>query len=363
MLNNITRPTLLVDEAKCRHNIETMAKKAISNNAAFRPHFKTHQSGLIGKWFADAGVSAITVSSVKMATYFAMHGWKDITIAFPTNLRELDAIDQLAGRINIQLVLDNPEVFEQLDQHLDNACDILIKIDVGYQRAGISIKDEEAIFHLAKRIERSNKHKLRGLLTHAGQNYRASSGISEIETTTRTIGLQMNALRTAIGKPDLVLSWGDTPSCSMLSSIPYFDEWRPGNFLFYDVMQYHIGSCRFDNIGVAMACPVVSVYPERGELLIYGGSVHFSGDYIAGDNNFRLYGYVVPLREKGWDEPLPSAYVSMLSQEHGIVKMSQKQLQQYKPGDLIGILPIHSCLTANAVEEMQSMTGFLIPKM
>ncbi len=363
MLTNISRPTLLVNENQCRSNIQSMLTKATTNGAVFRPHFKTHQSGLIGKWFADAGIKAITVSSVKMATYFATHGWKDITIAFPVNLRELDAIDQLACRVRLQLVVDDEQVFEQIGQQVKNACEFMIKIDVGYQRAGIPMENAEAIASLAARIQNSKQHKLRGLLTHAGQNYRAGGGISQVEATTRIAGEKMQALRHVIGRSDLVLSWGDTPSCSMLNHIPYFDEWRPGNFVFYDVMQYHIGSCQFSDIAVAMACPVVSVYPERGELLMYGGSVHFSGDYIAGDNNFRLYGYVVPLTENGWGQPLPSAYVASLSQEHGIVRMSQAQLKFYKPGDLIGILPIHSCLTADAVEKMQSTTGFLIPKM
>lgn len=363
MLTNIIRPTLLVNENQCRSNIQAMLTKATANGAVLRPHFKTHQSGLIGKWFADAGIKAITVSSVQMASYFAMHGWRDITIAFPINLRELDAIDQLAGRIKLQVVVDNLQVFEQIDQQLQNACEVMIKMDVGAHRAGIPMENEKAVETLAQRILKSKKHRLRGLLTHAGQNYHARGGMSEIESTTLTAALQMKSLRAVIGKSDLVLSWGDTPSCSMLSTISHFDEWRPGNFVFYDVMQYHIGSCQFSDIAVAMACPVAAVYPDRGELLMYGGSVHFSGDYIAGDNNFRLYGYVVPLTHNGWGEPLPSAYVSSLSQEHGLVRMSQAQLKRYQPGDLIGILPIHSCLTADAVGTMQSTDGFLIPKM
>src|SRR6476620_10300974 len=93
LLKQITRPTLLLDEARCRRNIERMASKARRSNVRFRPHFKTHQSAQIGEWFREAGVNAITVSSVKMAEYFASHGWDDITIAFPANWREIEAIN------------------------------------------------------------------------------------------------------------------------------------------------------------------------------------------------------------------------------------------------------------------------------
>ncbi len=61
--------------------------------------------------------------------------------------------------------------------------------------------------------------------------------------------------------PDIIISYGDSPSCSLADDLNGFDEIRPGNFVYYDVMQYHIGSCQMDDIAVAAACPVVSVYP------------------------------------------------------------------------------------------------------
>ena len=80
----ITRPTLLLDEQKCRANIARMAEKASGNKLIFRPHFKTHQSLELGRWFKDYGVTSITVSSVEMAEYFSSE-WNDITFAFPLN--------------------------------------------------------------------------------------------------------------------------------------------------------------------------------------------------------------------------------------------------------------------------------------
>ncbi len=97
----INRPTLLVDEALCRRNIARMAEKARIAGVRFRPHFKTHQSAAIGEWFREAGVTAITVSSVSMARYFSGAGWSDITIAFPVNLREMEEINRLAGEIHL----------------------------------------------------------------------------------------------------------------------------------------------------------------------------------------------------------------------------------------------------------------------
>ncbi len=129
-----------------------------------------------------------------------------------------------------------------------------------------------------------------------------------------------------------------------------FDEIRPGNFVFFDVMQYHIGSCLLDDIAVAIACPIVSVYPKRNELIIYGGAIHLSKEFIETDNDFKLFGYVVELTGNSWGAPLSGAYVSSISQEHGIVKMPQKFISKFKPGDVLGILPVHSCLTTNLLK-------------
>jgi len=107
ILDQITKPTLLLDEKKAQHHIANMAAKAQKANVRFRPHFKTHQSAAVGSWFRDYGVSAITTSSVDMAVYFADHGWQDITIAFPLNLRQSRQIAQLAKRVTLHLTFRN----------------------------------------------------------------------------------------------------------------------------------------------------------------------------------------------------------------------------------------------------------------
>ena len=85
----------------------------------FRPHFKTHQSAEIGEWFRAAGVTAITVSSVDMALYFARHGWNDITIAFPANLRQQRDLAELARQIHLGLLVESVETVQHLASMLD----------------------------------------------------------------------------------------------------------------------------------------------------------------------------------------------------------------------------------------------------
>ena len=104
----ITKPTLLLDEQKCRDNIRMMTGKAEKSKVAFRPHFKTHQSLEIGRWFKESGVDKITVSSLEMAVYFAPE-WNDITVAFPVNILEIETINYLAEKINLNLLIESVE--------------------------------------------------------------------------------------------------------------------------------------------------------------------------------------------------------------------------------------------------------------
>jgi len=347
-----TTPTLLINKSKVERNINRMLEKVKKSGVIFRPHFKTHQSAEIGEIFRQNGVDQITVSSVSMAKYFADHGWEDITIAFPVNLQEVDKIDMLAGKVNLNLLVDSTFSTKQLAGSLSNKTGIFIEIDNGYHRSGLlpeQISEISEITHLA---ENSKMLDFKGFLTHAGNTYSAK-GKQEILSIMDDATSKLNILKEKyISRfPDLISSYGDTPSCSMADDLCAFDEIRPGNFVYYDVMQYHIGSCQLDDIAVAVACPVVSVYPERNEVIIYCGAVHLSKEFIAADNDFKLFGYVVKLTEDGWSEPIPGAYVSSMSQEHGIVKMPEAKLNEIKPGDIIRILPIHSCLTADLLKD------------
>ena len=114
----ITKPTLLLNEEIARSNIKRMVEKADRNNVKLRPHFKTHQSHEVGRWFREAGVDRITVSSLSMAGYFAHDGWDDITVAFPANLLEIDLINELASGIRLNLLVESVESAEFLAQNL-----------------------------------------------------------------------------------------------------------------------------------------------------------------------------------------------------------------------------------------------------
>jgi D-serine deaminase-like pyridoxal phosphate-dependent protein len=342
-MNPIIRPALLIHKAICQANIDKMVKKANRNHLVFRPHFKTHQSAEIGEWFRERGVSAITVSSVRMAKYFADHGWKDITIAFPCNILEIDEINELASRIRLNLLIESPDVASFLAYNINCTVGIFIKMDTGYHRTGIDPENILLVDTLLEVIHSSHRLEFRGFLTHTGQTYHAK-GLEEIGLLNQHArNTLLNLKERYISEfPGLILSIGDTPSCSLLDEFPGIDEIRPGNFVFYDLMQFYIGSCKPEEIAVAIACPVVAVHPERNEAVIYGGAVHLSKEYCTTPEGNRSYGLVVHLIGSEWDVNQDLGYLTALSQEHGIIKLNEGVT--LSAGDLVAVIPVHSCL-------------------
>jgi D-serine deaminase-like pyridoxal phosphate-dependent protein len=355
----ITRATLLLDESKCRTNIAQMCAKAASLGISLRPHFKTHQSLQIGRWFKEYGVDKITVSSLQMAEYFSSE-WDDICVAFPLNIREIALVEKLAKKTKLTVLLASKEAALALAEQLTVPLDVMLKIDFGYHRSGIDFRQTGLIDDVLAQFSNNSNSRFKGFLTHSGHTYQCI-GNDDIANLNRDVLAKLAELKDAYAAVKPYISYGDTPSFATQTDFAGVDELRPGNAVFYDLSQWQIGSCSTGQIAVAMACPVVGVYPERNEVVVQGGAVHLSKDVFTLDEK-RVYGLPVNLTTDGWSEPLENCYVKSLSQEHGILHMSKEQLESVKIGDLVGILPVHSCLTADIHSQFLTLNGEWVDK-
>jgi D-serine deaminase-like pyridoxal phosphate-dependent protein len=347
--SNIRRPTLLVDVKKAKKNIAKMAQLASSLGIPLRPHFKTPQSLQAGEWYREAGVDCITVSSVTMAAYFMEGGWRDIIIAFPVNLRELPLLNDLSSKGKIGLILDSVEVAKQLSAGLLHAVDIWIEVDCGQNRSGVPVLAKEQVLNLAQALDKLPHLRFAGILSHAGHSYQARGKAAILEVHAQALAdlqsLKLHLIRK--GFPHAKLSYGDTPTCSVAANFEEVDELRPGNFVFYDLMQEQIGACVEEQVAVALACPVVAVYPERGIAILHGGAVHLSKDFLVDPMLGQHFGKIALPAMGGWTTSLPGSYLKSLSQEHGVAVLSKELIPLVHPGDLLMALPVHSCLCAD----------------
>ena len=204
---------------------------------------------------------------------------------------------------------------------------------------------------------------LRGLLTHDGGAYAARSHAEIAAACTTTVD-RLNHARDRLlgdGCTGLEISVGDTPACSVLEDFGLVDEIRPGNFVFYDWMQVEIGACAWDEVATVVACPVVAIHPERNDVILYGGAVHLSKESLRRADGSPSFGAVVTLEESGWSAPLPGVWVRSISQEHGIVHAEAAAFaelaQHVRVGGLLGVIPVHSCLTADLLKSYLTLEG------
>jgi D-serine deaminase-like pyridoxal phosphate-dependent protein len=153
--------------------------------------------------------------------------------------------------------------------------------------------------------------------------------------------------------------YGDTPNCSTQEDFTGIDELTPGNFVFYDLTQSALGACSPEDIAVAVRCPVVSKYSKQNRLLIHGGAVHFSKEFLD-LNGSQVFGKLVESDTQGWSEAPFDQYIHSISQEHGILKNCGPWMKEVSVGDTLSFLPVHSCLTANLMRRYTTTRGQVI---
>ena len=357
-MTEVETPTVLLKWAQAKENINRMLSRAKAWGLRLRPHLKTAQCLEIARYFEAQGVKQFTCSSFSMAAYFAKGGLKDLTVAFPVNVREMQLIDALASQIRLNILAVNAESLALLRKDLRHPCGVFLKIDTGSHRTGLQPGDEAGIEACLQEIERSKHLSFKGFLAHAGHSYAARSRqeILRVHQASTNILRQLKSIYRP-RFPHLEISTGDTPTCSVADSgWEDIDEIRPGNFVFYDLMQVAIGSCRMEDLAVALACPVVALHPERHEAIVYGGGVHLSKERMWWHNQ-EIYGLPVELCPAGWKLPQPGNFVRSLSQEHGVLHCTPAFFEKLRIGGLVGVLPVHSCMMVDIAPAYLLTTG------
>lgn len=346
------KPIILLDKNQILRNLENMVHKAKKSGVILRPHLKTHQSHEIAEWMRPYGIEKITVSSFYMAEYFVQHGFEDVTVAVPINIHQIAQINELAGKCTLNICVENLTSAKVLVDHIKDPLNVWIEIDVGYHRTGVIWGDYETLKQLGSILKSNPCLNFSGILTHAGHSYHGSS-IQDILNIYHESVERMKTVQEyfySIGYDQLQISVGDTPTCSVVDEFdPRITEIRPGNFIFYDLTQCDIGSCKESEIALVTACPVISKNLDAGTVVIYGGGVHLSKERLNYKKRGTIYGLVAKLNKEGngRTEPISNVEVSSLTQEHGKITGPKEFIESCQIGDILLILPVHSCMVAN----------------
>ncbi|MDD2387465.1 MAG: alanine racemase [Bacteroidales bacterium] len=343
--SKIKSPIFAINTDIAKKNIIDMQAK-LPDFCTFRPHFKTHDNKKTAKIFKEFEINKITVSSVEMALYFRKIGFKDIIIAFPVNIREQKRLNKLCSNTTLGLTFSNLQSVKIVSKLSKIKANAWIEIDTGYNRSGILWKNHKEIETCIKIIKDSSNLNFKGFLTHNGSTYSLQTK-DDILNSTNSANAKMFELKSQFASYNPMISIGDTPSCSLLNNFDGINEIRPGNFVYYDLMMLQKAVCTIDKIAATMFCPIVDINPERNEIVIHGGAVHFSKEFIEIDGQ-KNFGQAI--KHIGKDINDIDEKIISLSQEHGIIKITKTDIKLFNIGDLLEIIPVHSCLTANLMK-------------
>ena len=114
-----------------------------------------------------------------------------------------------------------------------------------------------------------------------------------------------------------------------------------------------------------MACPVIGLDPVRGRIILQGGAVHLSKEFLTTAEG-PVFGYLGTVTPEGFGQVLEQAPLTGLSQEHGIVSVAAGSWDDLagglRTGDLVPVFPVHSCLACDLHPGMTTLAGRPLPR-
>lgn len=337
-INQLDTPALLLDLDKMEKNINDIVRFAKEANVQYRPHMKTHKSIEIAKRQIKAGAIGITVAKIGEAEIMVAGGIKDILIAYPISAdAKIERVKKLMEKAKITVAVDSVEQAAILATSFekDNPLNVWIKVNSGLNRVGVEPNEE--VVELATFIQERPTLNLTGIFTHAGHSYAATSTgqLEKIGKQEAAAVLQSAKLCENAGIPITHKSIGSTPTFKIAGMIDGITEIRPGNALFYDMVQVGLGVAKEEQCAVTVLSQVVSKKPNR--LVIDAGSKTLALDQGA-HGNASISGH-------GRIKEHPELVIERLSEEHGVIPTNSEV--DVNLNDLLTIIPNHACVVAN----------------
>jgi D-serine deaminase-like pyridoxal phosphate-dependent protein len=344
-LEAVPTPSAVVDLDVLERNVARMAARARESGVRLRPHAKTHKCPEIAALQRAAGAWGLSVAKIGEAEVLVAAGFDDLFIAFPAVGEDKGRrLLRLADRARVACGVDSVLGASTLARPFREAgrtLDVLLKVDVGYGRVGVL---PERAVELATRITGLRGLRLRGVFTHAGHGYGATTkeALDEIARQEgATLAGTARALRgRGLGVDEV--SVGSTPTAAVAMRSDGVTECRPGNYVFHDGTQVALGTCGLEDCALTVLATVVSV-PAVGRAVLDAGSKTLSSD---------------PLRPvaNGYGQILGHASrIDRLSEEHGVIAVAEGE--RFRVGERVRIVPNHACVVANLHDRLVGVSG------
>ena len=345
-LDELDTPCLLLDRARLKRNAERMLNRAKRLGVTLRPHLKTAKCIEVANLALGGEIGPVTVSTLHEAEYFAAHGYTDILYAVCITPDKLDRAARLATEgVALHLITDSPEVASEIQSH-PGTHRVLIEVDCGEHRTGVPA-DSGALLEIAQILNAGAACQLMGVLTHAGHSYacRDVDAIQQVAEDERASAVHAARRLREADLPCPIVSVGSTPTAVHVRDLTGVTEMRPGVYLFGDLFQAGIGSCRLEDIASGVLGTVISHQRGQGRIVIDAGGLALSKDRSTRGASFDAgYGRLASPRDGSLIE---GCHIESVHQEHGEVRVDDPSLFASLPvGARVLVLPNHICMTA-----------------
>jgi D-serine deaminase-like pyridoxal phosphate-dependent protein len=357
-LSQLRTPCVLVDTARVERNLERLQSAVNGRGLRLRPHAKTHKSVELAKRQIAGGAIGICCAKLGEAEVFAAAGIDDIRLPYPLNPVNAERVLELLDQTRLSFIVDHMAVargWSDAMQRAGRSVDVLVKVDVGFHRCGIDPESNGAA-DLVARIAELPGLNFRGLLSHAGHGYGATTEAQVREIAEAEAGT-MTALADAVrakGVEVEEISVGATPTVRYSVDQKGLTELRPGNYIYFDRTQVSLGAASWDDCALTVLARVVTK-PAPDRIIVDSGSKTLTNDLARGFAPAPGYGAV--LRSTGGvQSPDETLVVERLSEEHANVRVTSGA-HALEPGDLVRIVPNHSCVVSNLVDSAWLVDG------
>jgi D-serine deaminase-like pyridoxal phosphate-dependent protein len=352
-LDEVATPSLVLDRARLQQNLNRMRRTLRSHAVTFRPHLKTAKSAAVARLAVEGEAGGITVSTLAEAEYFAAQEFRDITLAVGITSAKLERIADLVHQgIGMTVITDDADTAAMIGAH-PAPIRALVEIDSGERRGGVNAESGALLV-----IARALGSKLAGVLTHGGHSY----GGRTIEDMVRIAEEERTAITTAArrlreaGLCCDVVSAGSTPTVTHGRTWEGVTELRAGVYMFQDLFQMEIHSCRREDIALTVLASVIGRRAGENAILLDAGALALSKDRST-EKTPRDAGFGMVLGIDG-TAGYGVCRVERTYQEHGVaVGQSPLPFDQLQVGARVRVMPNHACLTAAAYDRYHVVDG------
>lgn len=233
----IDTPALLIDLDAMEANEALLLAFARQRGIALRPHAKTHKCSVIGQRQMQAGAVGLCCAKLGEAEALAAAGLTELLITAPVaGALKLERLAALHARCpGLMVVVDHPDAVSALAARLTAPLAVLIDVDVGQQRTGVT--DTEMALATARRIAAHPLLELRGVQGYAGHIQHIPE-LDSRRTAAARAAAQLRTVRDALvaaGFPCPVVTGVGTGTYAVDPEFALYTDMQVGSYLFSDV--------------------------------------------------------------------------------------------------------------------------------